>query len=166
MEFESANHFLLTDMDTILNPDGARGHREQQRRMTGSTLATTVFFASLITALCSLIGVLTIAPLIKKLVLDNSRLLQGFSAGAILACAFFLLLFEGNHMMYKVGDESEQSAVYGSVISGILTGFFVKILTDRFVGAPLTTEPTSNPPRRKWQRLEVPPRVPPRVPTK
>lgn len=138
MEFESANHFLLDGHGHDLEPCVTEPEAtESSVGMTGSTLATTVFFASLITALCSLIGVLTIAPLIKKLVLDNSRLLQGFSAGAILACAFFLLLFEGNHMMYKVGDESEQSAVYGvSVISGILTGFIVKILTDRFVGAP------------------------------
>ena len=134
MEFESANHFLLDGEGYDLEPCVTE-FEATSVGMTGSTLATTVFFASLITALCSLIGVLTLAPLIKKLVLDNTRLLQGFSAGAILACAFFLLLFEGNHMMYKVGDESEQSAVYGvSIISGILTGFIVKILTDRFVG--------------------------------
>ena len=136
MEFESANHFLLDGEGHNLEACVTEPEETSTSvGMTGSTLATTVFFASLVTAVCSLIGVLTIAPLIKKLILDNQRMLQGFSSGAILAAAFFLLLFEGNHMMYKVGDESEQSAVYGvSIISGILTGFAVKILTNRLVG--------------------------------
>ena len=99
--------------------------------MTGSTLATTVFFASLITALCSLIGVLTIAPRSSSFWI--TRVLK-VSARVLFSRRVLPASFEGNHMMYKVGDESEQSGV--RCLPQWNLRFLVKILTDRFVGAP------------------------------
>jgi len=141
MEFEGGEqHFLKDaeghDIEPCATEPSSSSHSDG---LHGSELASTVFGATLLTSLCSLIGVLTLAPLIKKLVQDNMGALQGFASGAILAAAFFLMLFEGNHLMFKVGDESDQAAVYGvTVISGVLTGFIVKIFTIRCVGASHT----------------------------
>lgn len=136
MEFETTEHFLKDAEGHDVEPCVSWPESEESSvGMTGSTLASTVFLATALTAICSLIGVLTLAPIVGTFVKDNGRLLHGFSAGAILATAFFLLLFEGNHMMYEVGGESDQSAVYGvSVIAGILTGVVVHLMTENLFG--------------------------------
>eukprot|EP00939_MAST-03C_sp_MAST-3C-sp1_P002333 g2333.t1 len=131
MELEGDTHFLKDaeghDIEPCVTEPASDSSSEG---MTGGTLASTVLLATFITCVCSLFGILTLAPAVQSVLKNQIRLLQGFSCGAILAAAFFLLLFEGNHLMYEVGEESAQSAVYGvSVISGILTGFFVNILT-------------------------------------
>jgi len=62
-----------------------------------------VMLASIIVNLITLVGVVMAIPAINKAVHDNVEqvfgIICGFAAGAILSCAFFLLLFEATHLI-------------------------------------------------------------------
>merc|ERR1711985_63485 len=64
-------------------------------------------------------------------------LTNAFSAGALLACAFYLMLFEATHLIKK-GDEARQTADWGTMI---ITGFLVASVIDFFVQAMFPEQP-------------------------
>lgn len=65
--------------------------------------------ASIIVNIVTLVGVILAVPAISKVfstyVLQATAIMCGFAGGAILACAFFLLLFEATHLVNAGWDE-------------------------------------------------------------
>ena len=96
--------------------------------------------ASFIVCLCTLIGVAFLAPNIIKMGSDNPKILtvatQAFAAGALLAAAFYLMLFEATHLIVPIStEEAGQVAWWGSaVILGYVTSFLIEIVVFAIIG--------------------------------
>ena len=106
-----------------------------------STESTTMDPASLLSAfivnLITFVGVVRMFGPLKRLVQKPvcSAMLFAFAAGALLACAFFLLLFESTHYI-AVGWSSEVDIVWrwGSMIlAGIVVPPIVETITSLFM---------------------------------
>eukprot|EP00746_Dinoflagellata_sp_MGD_P140734 gnl/MRDRNA2_/MRDRNA2_73939_c0_seq2.p1 gnl/MRDRNA2_/MRDRNA2_73939_c0~~gnl/MRDRNA2_/MRDRNA2_73939_c0_seq2.p1 ORF type:complete len:434 (-),score=93.38 gnl/MRDRNA2_/MRDRNA2_73939_c0_seq2:294-1595(-) len=93
--------------------------------------AVAFFTTAIIVNLITLIGVIFLMPMfakaLKMYAAEFECLVSGFAAGAISACAFFLLLFEATHLIaaeYK--EEVEVIWRWGTVI---LAGFLFPTIT-------------------------------------
>jgi UTP--glucose-1-phosphate uridylyltransferase len=82
--------------------------------------------ASVIVNFIALIGVIMMIPALSKAIKSNQLeaegILGGFAAGAILSCAFFLLLFEATHLV-ATGWEEEVDVLWRwgtAVLAGII----------------------------------------------
>jgi len=90
--------------------------------------------AALLVNLITFSGVVFLAPGLHALVDRNGRFFRGltsaFASGALLAAAFYLLLFEATHLIATKGtDESVHTFWWGTMILlGILTSFVVDTL--------------------------------------
>eukprot|EP00756_Hemistasia_phaeocysticola_P026155 Hpha_TRINITY_DN16044_c0_g1::TRINITY_DN16044_c0_g1_i3::g.120138::m.120138/K14718/SLC39A12, ZIP12; solute carrier family 39 (zinc transporter), member 12 len=88
--------------------------------------------ASLLVQVCTLIGVFFIAPVFVRLRTEREILVttlsSAFAAGALVAAAFFLMLYEATHLIAitDTRTESQASAWWGSaVLLGVLTPFLL-----------------------------------------
>lgn len=136
-EFESTAHYLKSDHGEDLEPAaqipaapaGSGSDTKtavEIEKPWGAALAAT-FLVNLIT--CS--GVILLMPGLKTLVKKYSDqfdgLMSGFTAGALIGCAFFLLLFEATHFV-AAGWSSEVDTVWRwgtMVIVGFLFPSFI-----------------------------------------
>jgi len=96
--------------------------------------------ASFLVCICTLIGVAFLAPNIAKMGSNNPKILtvatQAFAAGALLAAAFYLMLFEATHLIVPIStEEAGQVAWWGSaVILGYVTAFLIEIIVFAIIG--------------------------------
>eukprot|EP00746_Dinoflagellata_sp_MGD_P140735 gnl/MRDRNA2_/MRDRNA2_73939_c0_seq3.p1 gnl/MRDRNA2_/MRDRNA2_73939_c0~~gnl/MRDRNA2_/MRDRNA2_73939_c0_seq3.p1 ORF type:complete len:483 (-),score=103.97 gnl/MRDRNA2_/MRDRNA2_73939_c0_seq3:294-1742(-) len=131
-EFENTAHYLKDDQGEDIEPvselpeaQNAKPQTEQEKHW--GPAITTAIIVNLIT----LIGVIFLMPMfakaLKMYAAEFECLVSGFAAGAISACAFFLLLFEATHLIaaeYK--EEVEVIWRWGTVI---LAGFLFPTIT-------------------------------------
>ncbi len=93
--------------------------------------------ASLIVCVCTLIGLILLFPGVgscaKKFPDGFGAIVNSFAGGALLSAAFYLLLYEGNHLIPIVGgNEGAAAADWGTMI---LFGFVTAPIIDIFVSA-------------------------------
>jgi zinc transporter ZupT len=86
---------------------------------------------AVIVNLCTLVGVIFLVPILGVAAKNNPRFFNcatsGFAAGALLACAFFLLCFEATHLVSYDDGEAVATAWWGCAI---LAGYLVGSLSD------------------------------------
>lgn len=112
-EFENDAHYLKDfdgeDIEPVAElpveaPAAPVAPAEKKDTPWGATIG-----ASLIVNAITLVGVILAIPALSKMVEENKiaaeAVFSGFGAGAILACAFFLLLFEATHLVATGWDE-------------------------------------------------------------
>mmetsp|Transcript_10110 Transcript_10110/g.18839 ORF Transcript_10110/g.18839 Transcript_10110/m.18839 type:complete len:470 (+) Transcript_10110:67-1476(+) len=133
-EFENTAHYLKDSEGTDIEPldelpEAAPAPEEPLP--WGGAIATT-----LLVNLVTLVGVIMMVPGVKRM---NDKygaaftaVVSGFAAGALLACAFFLLLFEATHLV-AVGwtEEVEVLWRWGTMI---LAGFALPPILDNILG--------------------------------
>jgi len=127
-EFENTAHYLKDEAGYEAEPmaqlpeAGEESESNNQKVPWGLAIG-----AAVIVNLVTLVGVIFLVPLFAKLTtsyaIEFEGLISGFAAGALSACAFFLLLFEATHLI-AVGLEEEVEVIWrwGTMI---LTGFMV-----------------------------------------
>lgn len=93
---------------------------------------------------CTLIGVIFITPLFASLAKSHyayvSVLSNSFAAGALLAAAFYLLLYEATHLIVR-DEESFATAEWGSMV---LTGFITATVLDLVINSMIGLKPGSS----------------------
>jgi zinc transporter ZupT len=121
--------------------------------------------ACILVIIVTLTGVIFLAPQLGALQKANPGLfmcaLNAFAAGALLAAAFYLMLFEGVHLIYSFAPYSEgaQAGMWGSaVLLGFVTSFIVEFLVflvmgDKESGKVSDTAGTVGLPRNKQIRV-------------
>jgi len=100
-EFESTAHYLKdssgTDAEPLAELPEAQAAADREADWGGS------MGAAILVNLVMLIGVVLAVPGISTFAKANAKIVEGilaaFAAGALLACAFFLLLFESTHLI-------------------------------------------------------------------
>mmetsp|Transcript_62264 Transcript_62264/g.139044 ORF Transcript_62264/g.139044 Transcript_62264/m.139044 type:complete len:470 (+) Transcript_62264:67-1476(+) len=133
-EFERTAHYLKDDEGTDIEPLDELPHAEPEPEETipwGGAILTSV-----LVNLVTLVGVIMMVPGVKRM---NDKygaaftaVVSGFAAGALLACAFFLLLFEATHLV-AVGwtEEVEVLWRWGTMV---LAGFALPPILDNILG--------------------------------
>ena len=98
-EFEATAHYLKDDHGHDIEPIAELP--EQAAAATEETDWAAPMLSALVVNLATFIGVFLLFPPVKKLSGKPlfSAMLFAFAAGALLACAFFLLLFEATHLV-------------------------------------------------------------------
>lgn len=110
-EFEATAHYLKDDHGHDIEPGAelpeAAAETEEEVDWGAPMLG------AIIVNLATFIGVILLFPPVKKLsgVPLFNAILFAFAAGALLACAFFLLLFESTHLV-AVGWSAEVDVVW------------------------------------------------------
>jgi len=138
-EFEATAHYLKDSVGDDVEPsaelpDGAVPQDTSDERQESKPWGG-VIGASIIINVISLIGVISCVPIIAKWTASNKApldaLVSGFAAGALLACSFFLLLFEATHLI-ATGFTEEVDILWrwGTMI---LTGFLLPGFVDLVV---------------------------------
>jgi zinc transporter ZupT len=132
-EFEETAHYFKDHEGTDVEPVA-----QEPAPVEAAAAATTdddkpwgeVVGASVIVNLMTLVGVIFLVPAIRKFAVENAAqvncVVSGFAAGALIACAFFLLLFEATHLV-ATGWKKEVEILWrwGTAILGgyMLPGF-------------------------------------------
>lgn len=134
-EFENTAHYLKDDHGDDIEPEA------ELPKVTPTAAIVTpepaapwgaAMGAAILVNLVTLVGVIFLVPVFAKAAKDYAAqfegLMSGFAAGALMACAFFLLLYEATHLIavgYK--EEVEQIWRWGIMI---LAGFLLPGLVD------------------------------------
>ena len=136
-EFEQDTHYLklvLSGEDIEPVAEGAGGHGEEgEKKPWGKTLG-----AAILINLVTLSGLIFVLPFISNIFknTDPTFLYAGFAsfaAGAILSCAFFLLLFEATHLIAEGWEEESESIWrWGTMI---LLGLILPVIVESLVGS-------------------------------
>ncbi len=91
--------------------------------------------ASFVVLVCTLVGVVFVAPQVarfaKKYPAPLTVSINSFAAGALLAAAFYLMLYEATHLIFYQ-EESESAGMWGTMI---LLGFLAPTITDIIIQA-------------------------------
>jgi len=108
-EFESDAHYLKDDHGDDIEPVAElpeaaapspppSSHDDHDDAEWGASLLSAI-----LVNIVTLVGVILAVPALNRLYKENAAVLDGvlfaFAAGALLACAFFLLLFEATHLV-------------------------------------------------------------------
>mmetsp|Transcript_43942 Transcript_43942/g.77822 ORF Transcript_43942/g.77822 Transcript_43942/m.77822 type:complete len:487 (-) Transcript_43942:126-1586(-) len=116
--------------------------------------------AAIIVNIVTLVGVILAIPALKTCIMDNilqaDAILSGFAAGAILACAFFLLLFESTHLVEEGWPDDEVSALWRwgtMILAGMALPSVVHAAVD-FI--PVSRSPTPAQIENQGELKEVP----------
>lgn len=98
-EFERDAHYLKNSTGADIEPQAELPHKKKEP----ATDWGAPILAAVIVNLITLVGVVFVVPGFKKLSENHPKqfesILSAFAAGAILSCAFFLLLFEATHLI-------------------------------------------------------------------
>jgi len=122
-EFERDMHYLHDSSETDIEPV-AWPHR------WGPAIG-----ASLIVNLVTLTGVILAIPGIRTLYERNpdcfGAIANAFAAGALISCAFYLMLFEGSHYIPVAGEpEATTAFLWGTaVLLGVITASIIDLIT-------------------------------------
>jgi len=100
-EFESTAHYLKDKVGEDIEPV-AELPEEEETGMTAEQWGGSLGSAAIVNVV-TLVGVVLTVPAISKAAAANAAIFDGllsaFSAGTLLSCAFFLLLFESTHLI-------------------------------------------------------------------
>jgi len=128
-EFENTAHYLKDSTGEDIEPAAEHmAHGEEEAHAEwGASIA-----AAIIVNLITLNGVVFFLPVFSKLAENHAAVFEGvlcsFAAGALIACALFLLLFESTHLVGE-GWDKETDIVWrwGTMV---LLGFFIPSVFD------------------------------------
>jgi UTP--glucose-1-phosphate uridylyltransferase len=131
-EFEATAHYLKDATGEDIEPVAELPEESPAAETSEEKPWGPVIGAALIVQLMTLVGIILAVPGIKKLgdtyPAELMGVFSGFAAGALLACAFFLLLFEATHLVGTGWDEEVDVLWrWGTMI---LVGFTVPGLVD------------------------------------
>jgi len=136
-EFEQDAHYLKTstggDVEPLGElPTGVKNDTEKSERPWGHAIG-----AAMLVNIVTLIGVILLVPSIQRVStsynIEFQSIVSAFAAGALLACAFFLLLFESTHLI--AADWKEEQAVVWRWGTMILAGFALPAVLDTSIHA-------------------------------
>jgi UTP--glucose-1-phosphate uridylyltransferase len=113
IEFEATSHYLKDDHGNDIEPKATIPEAAEATEATEETDWGPPMLGALIVNLATFIGVFLLFPPVKKMSARPvfGAMLFAFAAGALLACAFFLLLFEATHLV-AVGWSAEVDVVW------------------------------------------------------
>lgn len=146
-EFESNAHYLKDNTGEDVEPEAELPDAEEEEGDSADWGASIA--AALIVNLMTLAGVVLAAPGIQSLHAKYADTVEGifasFAAGALLACAFFLLLFESTHLIAtKWPDPDDEVEVLWRWGTMILAGFFIPAVIETgsilFMGSKASAE--------------------------
>lgn len=147
-EFEEDTHYLKlvsTGEDIEPSAEETGGHEEKEEAKPWGKAIGAAILINLVT----LIGVIFSIPFVATALKNADPVFvyaafASFAAGAILACAFFLLLFEATHLIASGWDEeTDHIWRWGTMI---LLGLLLPVIVEAFVGVaspPTEIEPKS-----------------------
>jgi len=136
-EFEATAHYLKDDHGDDIEPKAELPHKEEATTKAATTHDDdkpwgAAIGASVLVNLVTLIGVIFLVPAFRKLAVDYANelnsIIGGFAGGALLSCAFFLLLFEATHLVAT--GWSEEVDVLWRWGTMILAGYLLPGLVD------------------------------------
>lgn len=141
-EFENTAHYLKDDHGDDIEPlaelPEAEAAQETATAASNSESDTpwgAVMAAAVIVNIVTLVGVIFLVPVFAKLAssyaVEFEGLVSGFAAGALLACAFFLLLFEATHLINE-GHKEEVAVIWRwgtMILAGFLLPGFIQMIT-------------------------------------
>jgi len=136
-EFEATQHYLKDPAGTDIEPLA-------QLTATAVTVTYTkrwgaAIGAALLVNLCTLVGVLLMVPVVVAAQKKNpdafTVAFNAFAAGALISCAFYLMLFEGSHYVaIGAGSEGETAFLWGTmVLLGVLTASVIDLIAFAFM---------------------------------
>ena len=135
-EFEEDTHYLklvVSGEDIEPVAEGGGHEDEEESKPWGSTLG-----ASVLINLVTFSGLVFAIPFISGIFKNKSNatfvyaIFASFAAGAILSCAFFLLLFESTHLIAEGWDEeTDHIWRWGTMI---LFGLILPVIVESLVG--------------------------------
>ena len=113
IEFEATSHYLKDDHGNDIEPKATIPEAAEATEATEETDWGPPMLGAFIVNLATFIGVFLLFPPVKKMSARPvfGAMLFAFAAGALLACAFFLLLFEATHLV-AVGWSAEVDVVW------------------------------------------------------
>jgi len=121
-EFESSDHYLKDDHGHDIEPFFELPEFSEVYWLESVG-------AAILVNLITLVGVVVLTPCMALGIFSSpfvfEAILSAFAAGALLACAFFLLLFEATHLVGTGWDE--EVAVLWRWGTAILAGFFLPV---------------------------------------
>eukprot|EP00929_Paragymnodinium_shiwhaense_P103986 TRINITY_DN6790_c0_g1_i1.p1 TRINITY_DN6790_c0_g1~~TRINITY_DN6790_c0_g1_i1.p1 ORF type:complete len:487 (-),score=130.69 TRINITY_DN6790_c0_g1_i1:376-1836(-) len=133
--FESTAHYLKDKAGEDITPDAEEPHAEEaeeEEKPWGLAIGGSVLINFV-----TLTGVIFTVPAIKRLQERNSELftcmISGFVAGALMACAFFLLLFEATHLVGTGWDEEVDILWRWGIV--VIAGFLLPTAVDMAVAS-------------------------------
>lgn len=142
-EFEDTEHYIKLMDGTNLEPSAEMGSRVEQVPEKKAKPWGPAIGAAVIVNLVTLIGVVLLIPVVSTVMTrfpgTFEAAVNAFAAGAILAAAFFLLLYEATHLIEIVAEpkegqvkrtEAQASAEWGCMI---LLGFVMAFVLDAIV---------------------------------
>ena len=99
-EFEATAHYLKDSLGEDIEPV-AQLPADAEATATATGLEAAPIIAAILVNLITFIGVVLLFPPLRRAVEKPvfSAMLFAFASGALLACAFFLLLFESTHLI-------------------------------------------------------------------
>ena len=134
LEFERDAHFFKDTKGADVEPIATLPHAEVAVVAAVAKPWGKSIGAAIIVNLCTLLGVVLLIPAFGKWAKANPNIfgacMNAFAAGAIISCAFFLLLFEATHLI-PFTTEGETTARWASMV---LTGFLTPMVLQILVG--------------------------------
>lgn len=146
-EFENTAHYLKDDHGDDIEPvaELPEAGDEAIEAPWGNALG-----AAAIVNVVTLVGVVALVPLVSRLAvayaLEFEALACAFAAGALLACAFFLLLFESTHLI-AVGHEEEVAVVWRwgtMILAGFVLPGLIHMVVDTVSAHTKQAQPDAN----------------------
>merc|ERR1719384_495017 len=137
-EFEEDTHYLKLvssgeDIEPVAEETGGHHGEEEEEDKWGKAIGASILI-NLVTLVGVIFSIPFVASALKKADPDFVyALFASFAAGAILACAFFLLLFEATHLIATGWDkETDHIWRWGTMI---LLGLLLPVMVEAMVGA-------------------------------
>ena len=132
-EFERDAHYLKDDHGYDIEPSHEIPEGKAEAKASFDKPWGEAIGASILVMVCTLIGVIFARYPLNKIAQNHQGLMLGmtnaFAGGALLAAAFYLMLYEATHLIVR-DEESFATAEWGSMI---LTGFITASVLDLFV---------------------------------
>jgi hypothetical protein len=123
-EFEDKYHFLKDSKGVNIEPTAEDPALESGGDKNDLSEA---FLASLVSALCALVGVLTLAPKLSELICASNA--AAFGSGSLLACATMLMVPKSLQMIPEGSSMSgtKSSSIFSCcVLAGFLTALLIR----------------------------------------
>ena len=144
-EFEATAHYLKDSLGEDIEPLGELPEAQE----AAVTTDPGAFLAALLVNLVTFIGVIMMFGPLRRLSQKPvfSAMLFAFASGAILACAFFLLLFESTHLI-GVGWKTEVDVLWrwgAMILAGIVVPPVVETMVSLIMMASSTGDSSSKP---------------------
>eukprot|EP00441_Pelagodinium_beii_P009105 CAMPEP_0197704732 /NCGR_PEP_ID=MMETSP1338-20131121/126082_1 /TAXON_ID=43686 ORGANISM="Pelagodinium beii, Strain RCC1491" /NCGR_SAMPLE_ID=MMETSP1338 /ASSEMBLY_ACC=CAM_ASM_000754 /LENGTH=558 /DNA_ID=CAMNT_0043288635 /DNA_START=47 /DNA_END=1723 /DNA_ORIENTATION=+ len=130
-EFENTAHYFKDSVGEDIEPQAELPHEESTEKIvpTGSAIG-----ASILVNLVTFVGVVLMVPAVSRAAKAKQEIFLGvlfaFAAGALLSCAFFLLLFESTHLV-ATGWTAEVDVLWRwgtMILAGLILPAFIETL--------------------------------------